>query len=53
MNVTTNYKFKLYKKGEEYSDNLLPKEVLKRWKENNLISFKSKPKNKKNDNESV
>lgn len=31
MNVTTNFKFKTFKKGMSYKDDCIPKEVLERW----------------------
>jgi len=62
MNVTTNFKFKTFKKGISYKDDSIPKEVLERWLERKLakvikevvdspeLKENKKGQSKKNDN---
>jgi hypothetical protein len=49
MNATTNFKFKPFKKGIVYKDNLIHGEVLKRWLERKLAkSIKEEISQEKN-----
>lgn len=49
MNVTTNFKFKPFKKGIVYDDDSVPAEVLDRWL-NRKIAKKGPGRPKKDDN---
>lgn len=49
MNVTTNFNFKPFEKGNTYDDNLIPEKVLERWLERKLAR-KGPGRPKKDDN---
>ena len=56
MNLTTTFKFKLFKAGVEYSEDLVPSEVLELWERRGIAMFVTKPKRvkrKKNDNKPI
>lgn len=36
MKVTTNYKFRVFEKGKDYEDKLIPVDVFERWLERKL-----------------